>query len=1391
MADKDFVVKNGLVVNTNVLVVNGTSVGVNTTTPDAVFTVAGTANIQGNVALSGGEIVATANATFFGNLHSKNVVYIDTKLFVGNTAKMVQDLPTIIQAVNEYNGFVMVSSQNLSKEDDACADLLIYADDTNGLSNFNDLGINNSRFDGRIHRIIVNATANSWGLGDTVFQRNAAGANIAVGQIRDRLVINSTAVSLKIRVSEDDGLPTYVGMPDFVTTAGSNLSLRAVTAGSNADVLHAVPFFSPAANTLSRRNFGFTVGRRGDGYLYNANSALTIGTTSGGMRETTLTLNTAFVGGDNVVVLTSGNTNLVKPDHLLTGAGIADGTWVTSVINTTAFRISAPATGTSTGTIIARDEFYDLSEANNPIIFHVGGMMAKNEIARFSGTGNFTIGPNTTSRSSKLTVNGTANLAGVTNVGANLNVSGFISATQNVSAISGVFTTSVNVGTSVSVNNAGFRSGNVSADLTTIKIAGNSTFSSVNVAAGNLTIGNASVTNVPLIRVQNSASQANITPDGLAVGNVVANVTTVAVGANVRMNTSTIFVGNASTNVMINTGAVYAVNVVGNAAVSGNLYVGGQFVVTGEIVFANVLVTNGSLLPNSTSTFTIGNVGSSWSYGYFDYLRSDESGDVAVGNSSTNTMIKFNGVYVTNTTSNVQVSPASITVGSNVVINASSLRVGNSTSNAYYTSNAIFYNGTETVNSTSYRGTANSTLFVGSVSAVNVVSNAQLQANLANYPNNTNLSANLARYLALVDIPSYNWVNSVSNTTISGIYTHNANLVVNASSIVTVGNTTTNSVVVTNNSVRVGNSSVNVAIGPSGFVGNLTATTISSSNAVATNVYATFANSATVNATTINTTSIFATTLNGNVVSTLIQTNDLRATTANVTTVNSSTVNAATLRVGNQFVANSTDVLIGVPLTINSNLVVTGTMTTLNTATLDVTDLAITVAKGSGSAAAAEGAGIVADGANASILYSSATSRWVSNVGIAVGNSTSNVFVNSTSFVGNVIATRVIANLTGNVTATTISSSNVVSTNVYATFANSTTVNATTINATTFNGNVVATTVTGNLTGNVAATTITGNLTGNVVSTTISASASITTGAYTVSNTSGVWATHLGGIPFASFYRAGGSNIALSDGGTNSDLAAVPGGIVFSNATGMAISAAGTAGQLLTSGATGAPTWTTPSTLTVGNSSQLGGFAADSFARTDVAESFASSIALQGSLSVSLNNALGGGIILSDDGDIVDLNTGFCSMRFTSGVRVFSGNRTGSSVIELNSNGNGYFSQDVVAFTSDERLKTQIEKIENALEKVKSIRGVTYRHNELALSYGFEDKKYVGVLAGEIEKVLPEVIEPAPFDRGDDGKSKSGQNFRTVKYDKIVPLLIEAIKELTAKVEELEKKLGE
>ena len=103
---------------------------------------------------------------------------------------------------------------------------------------------------------------------------------------------------------------------------------------------------------------------------------------------------------------------------------------------------------------------------------------------------------------------------------------------------------------------------------------------------------------------------------------------------------------------------------------------------------------------------------------------------------------------------------------------------------------------------------------------------------------------------------------------------------------------------------------------------------------------------------------------------------------------------------------------------------------------------------------------------------------------------------------------------------------------------------------------------------------------------------------------------------------------------------------------------------------------------------------------------------------------------------------------------------------------------DITAYFSDERLKDFDGKIEGALDKVSQLSGYYFRENDKAKELGFEnDARQVGVSAQEVEAVLPEVIKPAPVD----------PEYKTVQYEKLVPLLIEAIKELKEEVRQLKE----
>ena len=104
----------------------------------------------------------------------------------------------------------------------------------------------------------------------------------------------------------------------------------------------------------------------------------------------------------------------------------------------------------------------------------------------------------------------------------------------------------------------------------------------------------------------------------------------------------------------------------------------------------------------------------------------------------------------------------------------------------------------------------------------------------------------------------------------------------------------------------------------------------------------------------------------------------------------------------------------------------------------------------------------------------------------------------------------------------------------------------------------------------------------------------------------------------------------------------------------------------------------------------------------------------------------------------------------------------------------------ITAHYSDDRLKIKTGRIKDALDKVNYLSGFNYIENKVANSLGYNTgEKYVGVSAQQVKEVLPEAVKPAPFDLDENNKSISGEEYLTVQYEKIVPLLIESIKELT------------
>jgi hypothetical protein len=116
------------------------------------------------------------------------------------------------------------------------------------------------------------------------------------------------------------------------------------------------------------------------------------------------------------------------------------------------------------------------------------------------------------------------------------------------------------------------------------------------------------------------------------------------------------------------------------------------------------------------------------------------------------------------------------------------------------------------------------------------------------------------------------------------------------------------------------------------------------------------------------------------------------------------------------------------------------------------------------------------------------------------------------------------------------------------------------------------------------------------------------------------------------------------------------------------------------------------------------------------------------------------------------------------------------------SQSNLYIRGDITAFAgaaSDDRLKTNRTTISNALQKVLSLSGFTFNWNEKAISLGFVGGiSQVGVSAQQVQEVLPEAVKKEKL---------NDEEILIVKYEKIVPLLIEAIKELKNEIDELKR----
>jgi hypothetical protein len=180
--------------------------------------------------------------------------------------------------------------------------------------------------------------------------------------------------------------------------------------------------------------------------------------------------------------------------------------------------------------------------------------------------------------------------------------------------------------------------------------------------------------------------------------------------------------------------------------------------------------------------------------------------------------------------------------------------------------------------------------------------------------------------------------------------------------------------------------------------------------------------------------------------------------------------------------------------------------------------------------------------------------------------------------------------------------------------------------------------------------------------------------------------------------------------------------------------------------------------------------------------------------------AAGSGYLFGTTGD--GANSTIANVKLTSWFGIgFAPSITGQAVpqwqnaawIDVRS---GAFSSrnEVTAYSSDQRLKTNFKNIENPIEKIKQIGGYEFDWDyDKCIGLGFKPSNIHehGVKAQEIQKVVPDAVKVAPFDDDGEGNSKSGEDYLTVKYDRLVPLLIEAIKEQQSTIDQLRAEMQE
>jgi hypothetical protein len=355
--------------------------------------------------------------------------------------------------------------------------------------------------------------------------------------------------------------------------------------------------------------------------------------------------------------------------------------------------------------------------------------------------------------------------------------------------------------------------------------------------------------------------------------------------------------------------------------------------------------------------------------------------------------------------------------------------------------------------------------------------------------------------------------------------------------------------------------------------------------------------------------------------------------------------------------------------------------------------------------------------------------------------------------------------------------------------------------------------------GNFSAGTITATLSGNA--TNVSGTVAIANGGSGTTTAQGAMNAFAGAVTSGSYLRGNGSNVVMSTiqaadvptlnqnttgnattATTATNLAGGSAGTIpYQSAAGTTVQlTAGTSGYLLQANGAAAPSWVAPAAVNNGTLTMaVSGTGLSGSATFTANQSGASSFTVTSNATnantastIVARDASGnfsaGTITATLSGNASTATSATSATSATTATTATTANALNTvNNYQVNSLGIGTAASgtageiratnNVTAYYSDDRLKNRLGKIENALDKLCSLDGFYYEANEIAQALGYTVQREAGVSAQQMQAVLPEIVVPAPID----------EKYLTVRYDRALPLLIEAIKQLREEVREIKK----